>query len=78
VAPGFVKTDMTDIMPEEIRNTIVAGIPSKRMGLPIDIANAYRAGRIDLAYCAWDYMGHQIFISQLFCDREGYGADRGA
>jgi len=41
VAPGFVKTDMTDIMPEEIRNTIVAGIPSKRMGLPIDIANAY-------------------------------------
>ena len=41
VAPGFVKTDMTDIMPEEIRNSIVAGIPSKRMGLPIDIANAY-------------------------------------
>ncbi len=41
VAPGFVKTDMTDIMPEEIRNAIVAGIPSKRMGLPIDIANAY-------------------------------------
>jgi 3-oxoacyl-[acyl-carrier protein] reductase len=41
VAPGFIKTDMTDIMPEEIRNGIVAGIPSKRMGLPIDIANAY-------------------------------------
>ena len=41
VAPGFVKTDMTDIMPEEIRNAIVAGIPCKRMGLPIDIANAY-------------------------------------
>jgi 3-oxoacyl-[acyl-carrier protein] reductase len=41
VAPGFIKTDMTDLIPDEVRNGIVAGIPAKRMGLPIDIANAY-------------------------------------
>jgi 3-oxoacyl-[acyl-carrier protein] reductase len=41
VAPGFIKTDMTDLMPEEVRNNIIQGIPAKRMGLPEDIANAY-------------------------------------
>lgn len=41
VAPGFIKTEMTDLIPEEVRNQTVAGIPVKRMGLPEDIANAY-------------------------------------
>lgn len=41
VAPGFIQTDMTDLIPEEVRNKIVADIPVKRMGQPIDIANAY-------------------------------------
>lgn len=41
VAPGFIQTDMTDLIPEEVRNKIVADIPAKRMGQPIDIANAY-------------------------------------
>jgi 3-oxoacyl-[acyl-carrier protein] reductase len=41
VAPGFIKTDMTDLMPQEVIEKMVAEIPSKRMGLPIDIANAY-------------------------------------
>ncbi|TAF94274.1 MAG: 3-oxoacyl-ACP reductase FabG [Cytophagia bacterium] len=41
VAPGFIKTDMTDLIPEEVRNQTVAGIPVKCMGLPEDIANAY-------------------------------------
>ena len=41
VAPGFIKTDMTDLMPNEVIDKMVAEIPSKRMGLPIDIANAY-------------------------------------
>ena len=41
VAPGFIKTDMTDLIPEEVRAQTVAGIPVKRMGLPEDIANAY-------------------------------------
>jgi 3-oxoacyl-[acyl-carrier protein] reductase len=41
VAPGFIKTDMTDLMPQEVIDKMVSEIPSKRMGLPIDIANAY-------------------------------------
>lgn len=41
VAPGFIQTDMTDLIPEDVRNKIVADIPAKRMGQPIDIANAY-------------------------------------
>jgi 3-oxoacyl-[acyl-carrier protein] reductase len=32
---------MTDLMPREVIDKMVSEIPSKRMGLPIDIANAY-------------------------------------
>ncbi|MBO0931035.1 3-oxoacyl-[acyl-carrier-protein] reductase [Fibrella aquatilis] len=41
VAPGFIRTDMTDAMPEEARQATIALIPVKRMGEPADIANAY-------------------------------------
>lgn len=41
VAPGFIKTDMTDLIPEEVKLGIESTIPAKRMGQPIDIANAY-------------------------------------
>jgi 3-oxoacyl-[acyl-carrier protein] reductase len=41
VAPGFILTDMTDQIPEEVRDQTIAGIPVKRMGLPEDIAHAY-------------------------------------
>jgi 3-oxoacyl-[acyl-carrier protein] reductase len=41
VAPGFIKTDMTDAIPDEVKNQVIAGIPSRRMGLPEDIANCY-------------------------------------
>jgi 3-oxoacyl-[acyl-carrier protein] reductase len=41
VAPGFVKTDMTDSIPDEIRKGFIANIPVRRLGEPMDIANAY-------------------------------------
>lgn len=41
VAPGFVKTDMTDAIPEEVRAGVIQSIPARRMGLPEDIAFAY-------------------------------------
>lgn len=41
VAPGFIRTDMTDAMPEEARQATIATIPVKRMGNPEDIAYAY-------------------------------------
>ena len=40
VAPGFVQTDMTDVLPEPIRAMAVEHTPMKRMGSPADIAAA--------------------------------------
>ncbi|MPR34124.1 3-oxoacyl-[acyl-carrier-protein] reductase [Salmonirosea aquatica] len=41
VAPGFILTDMTDQIPEEVRDQSIAAIPLRRMGVPEDIAHAY-------------------------------------
>ncbi len=41
VAPGFIKTDMTELMPTEVIDKIVSEIPTRRIGQPADIANAY-------------------------------------
>jgi acetoacetyl-CoA reductase len=40
VSPGYIDTDMTRAIREDIRGQIVAGIPAGRMGLPEDIANS--------------------------------------
>jgi 3-oxoacyl-[acyl-carrier protein] reductase len=40
VAPGFVKTAMTDSLPEAARTALLARIPSQRMGAPEDVAAA--------------------------------------
>lgn len=40
IAPGFIKTPMTDVLPEELKKTYLAQIPSGRFGEPEDIANA--------------------------------------
>ena len=40
VAPGFVETDMTADLSDEIRGAAVAAIPLGRMGAPEDIAGA--------------------------------------
>ena len=41
VAPGFVKTAMTDQMPEEVIKAGIAMIPVGRIGTPKDLAYAY-------------------------------------
>jgi 3-oxoacyl-[acyl-carrier protein] reductase len=41
VAPGFIKTEMTDAIPEAVRLEVINSIPVRRMGDPMDIANAY-------------------------------------
>jgi 3-oxoacyl-[acyl-carrier protein] reductase len=38
VAPGFIATEMTARLPEEVRMGILAGIPLNRMGRPEEIA----------------------------------------
>ncbi|MBR0056264.1 MAG: 3-oxoacyl-[Kiritimatiellae bacterium] len=40
VAPGFVKSAMTDALPEDLRAKMLAGIPLARLGEPADIAGA--------------------------------------
>ncbi len=39
IAPGFIITEMTGKLPEEVRNAWVQGIPLKRGGTPEDVAN---------------------------------------
>lgn len=38
IAPGFISTDMTGQLPEEVRNGLLAQIPLARFGEPSDIA----------------------------------------
>ncbi len=40
VAPGFIDTDMTKVLPEEHRAALLARIPLGRMGTPDEIAQA--------------------------------------
>jgi 3-oxoacyl-[acyl-carrier protein] reductase len=42
IAPGFIDTDMTAVLSEELRNNLLAHIPLKRLGKPEDIAAAVR------------------------------------
>lgn len=42
VAPGFIQTEMTDKLPEEMRQSLAGQIPLARLGDPGDIANAVR------------------------------------
>lgn len=39
IQPGFIKTPMTDAIPEAVVQKLVAGIPMEKMGMPEDIAN---------------------------------------
>ncbi|MBF0484933.1 MAG: 3-oxoacyl-[acyl-carrier-protein] reductase [Candidatus Omnitrophica bacterium] len=39
VAPGYIKTDMTDKLSEDVKNKILENVPLGRMGLPLDVAN---------------------------------------
>jgi 3-oxoacyl-[acyl-carrier protein] reductase len=40
ISPGFIRTAMTDQIDEKYKETLIAKIPSNRLGKPEDIANA--------------------------------------
>ncbi len=42
VAPGFIDTDMTQVLSPELKEKIISTIPLKRLGKPEDIAAAVR------------------------------------
>ncbi|HEV2199558.1 MAG TPA: 3-oxoacyl-[acyl-carrier-protein] reductase [Bryobacteraceae bacterium] len=42
IAPGFIATDMTAILSEELKNNMLSHIPLRRLGKPEDIAAAVK------------------------------------
>lgn len=39
VAPGYIGTDMTNVLPDKVKESMKAQIPAKRIGTPEDVAN---------------------------------------
>ncbi len=39
VAPGFITTDMTDVLPDKVKTEVKERIPVRRLGAPEDIAD---------------------------------------
>jgi 3-oxoacyl-[acyl-carrier protein] reductase len=42
VAPGYIATDMTKVLPDDVKEKILASVPLGRMGTPEDIAAAVK------------------------------------
>ncbi|MCX8057870.1 MAG: 3-oxoacyl-[acyl-carrier-protein] reductase [Spirochaetes bacterium] len=49
VAPGYITTDMTENLPQDIKNKIIENIPLQRLGTPEDVANLFLFLASDLA-----------------------------
>ncbi|AST58952.1 3-oxoacyl-(acyl-carrier-protein) reductase [Thermoanaerobacterium thermosaccharolyticum] len=56
VAPGFIETDMTEILSDSVKSAMINSIPLKRAGKPQDIANVVSF----LASNASDYITGQV------------------
>jgi 3-oxoacyl-[acyl-carrier protein] reductase len=42
VAPGYIQTALTDVLPEDVQQAILANTPLARLGTPEDVAGAVR------------------------------------
>merc|ERR1719444_786277 len=40
VAPGFIKTDMTDVLKQEWKDKLLESVPAGRLGMPEEVADA--------------------------------------
>ena len=56
LAPGFIETEMTDHLPQEIKDAYLAQIPMNRAGMPEDVAKAV----LFLASSWSDYITGQV------------------
>ncbi|OLS02070.1 3-oxoacyl-[acyl-carrier-protein] reductase [Tissierella creatinophila] len=56
IAPGFIETDMTDVLKEEVKMEMLKNIPLKHLGKPEDIANL----TVFLASSKSDYITGQV------------------
>jgi 3-oxoacyl-[acyl-carrier protein] reductase len=58
IAPGFIETQMTDVLPAEIKNEMLKSIPLKRFGSSQDVANL----ALFLASDSSDYITGQVLV----------------
>jgi 3-oxoacyl-[acyl-carrier protein] reductase len=58
VAPGYIATDMTDSLPEDVRKAMLQGIALERAGKPEDVASAVLFLASDLA----SYVTGQVLV----------------
>lgn len=58
IAPGFIKTDMTNKLPDKVKEEYLSKIPLNRLGEPEDIANAVAFLASDLS----SYITGQVLI----------------
>lgn len=58
IAPGFIETDMTGVLPEETRATLLQGIALGRLGRPEDVADTV----LFLASELSGYMTGQVLV----------------
>lgn len=58
IAPGFIATKMTDVLPSEIKEKALQGIPLARFGAPEDVAHAC----VFLASEKASYITGQVFV----------------
>lgn len=57
IAPGFIETDMTDVLSDQVKESVIGQIPLKRYGKAEDIANMVAFLASDQA----DYITGQVF-----------------
>jgi 3-oxoacyl-[acyl-carrier protein] reductase len=56
IAPGYIETEMTEKLSEEVKNWFLTNVPAKRPGLPKDVAKVV----LFLATSASDYITGQV------------------
>lgn len=58
IAPGYIETEMTKVLPEEVTSQMLQNIPLARPGTPLDVANA----AVFLASDYASYMTGQVLV----------------
>lgn len=58
IAPGFIDTEMTKVLPDNVRDELMRQIPLARLGEPADVAKAALFLASDLA----DYITGQVIV----------------
>ncbi len=58
IAPGFIRTKMTEVLPEDVKSRLMNSIPLRRLGEPRDVANVC----LFLASSLADYITGQTIL----------------